>query len=759
MASAYDLSPLYGAGDFGQGETVGLIELESYSATDIQQYQACYGTNVPISCQPVPVTSECGSGPGIGEAALDIEDVIGLAPEASILVYEGTNIYDVYSQAISDDFANVISTSLYLCEPYIGLSEIQMESTLFMQAAMQGQSVFAASGDDGSAGCDNVSNGYAGDADVAVSDPSSQPYVTGVGGTTIETLGPPPSETTWNNCQDQSANCATDYATTCPATNGVTCGGASGGGVSQEWSMPTYQADAPASLNVTNSDSSPSPCAGSPLATGAGDCREVPDVSADADADNSPYAIYWNGEWRHIAGTSAAAPLWAAGTAVIDSDSSCGPVGFLNPALYQIAGGPGYSSALNDITSGNSSFTDTNLDGGFGGSDLAYPATPGYDMATGLGSPNFDGLATALAALCPWSAQSTVGPSGASGYTLSGVSCTSSAACTAVGDFTSPSNVGAALAEVRNGTTWSVQPTRNPPIFTYISTLSGVSCTSPTACTAVGEYEKPVYLGPADTLRAGVDGTLAENWNGTRWSVESTPTPTGWRSSNLTSVSCTSATTCTAVGGYVPPNEPPMALAEVWNGKKKWKVEFPPNPAGSTSYLSGVSCTSATACTAVGEHETGAGDVSPLAEIRTGSKKWKVEFPPNPAGSMSYLSGVSCTSATACTAVGEYENSVGGIGALVETRNGTSWSVQYVPSPPGWLSSALTGVSCTSSTACTAVGNYYNSADLPEDLTEIWNGTSWSVQANLPVGPLSSVSCTSASACTAVGGDLAEARM
>jgi kumamolisin len=162
--------------------------------------------------------------------------------------------------------------------------------------------------------------------------------------------------------------------------------------MSQTWPMPPYQSDAAAGLHVIGSLSSGSPCGAS-----SGDCREVPDVAVDSDP-NTGYMVYWNGSrsdltspsgWQAIAGTSAAAPVWAALLADVNASSAChsSPVGFANPALYKAAGSA-YRSDFNDVTSGNNDLTGTN-----GGK---YPAGGGFDMATGLGTPIGGGLASSL---------------------------------------------------------------------------------------------------------------------------------------------------------------------------------------------------------------------------------------------------------------------------------------------------------------------------------------------------------------------------
>jgi hypothetical protein len=240
----------------------------------------------------------------------------------------------------------VVTTSWGTCEP-ISSSLTNQENVLFEAAAAQGQTILAASGDNGSA-CNAKT--------LAVQDPASQPYVTGVGGTTINALGPPPSETAWSG---------------------------SGGGISGSWAMPSYQSNAAKSLNVIGPDASGSPCG----AVAGEYCREVPDVSADADV-NSGYEVYLNGNWSSSGGTSLAAPLWAAFIALTNASSTCKgtDVGFANPALYLAA--VNFPTAFNDVTQGNTDVSGTN--GGL------YPAGTGYDMATGLGTPNGGVLSSAL---------------------------------------------------------------------------------------------------------------------------------------------------------------------------------------------------------------------------------------------------------------------------------------------------------------------------------------------------------------------------
>jgi hypothetical protein len=342
-----------------------------------------------------------------------------------------------------------------------------------------------------------------------------------------------------------------------------------------------------------------------------------------------------------------------------------------------------------------------------------------------------------------WSIQSTPNPSEATHSGLRGDSCTSSSACMAVGQYATGLFGGnpQALAEAWNGTSWALQSVPNPTGATK-SILGGVSCTSSTACTAVGWY----------TNSAGTTVTLAEVWNGTSWSVQTTPNPSEATTSRLNSVSCTSASACVAVGEYEYKSGlsyKMQAFAEVWNGAS-WAVTSVPNPAETTSSsLRGVSCTSSSACTAVGRYNN-----VTLAERWNGTV-WSVQSTPNPAeASDSELRGVSCTSSSACIAVGEdHFPNPAGPHAFSEVWNGTSWVVKSVPNPTEATSSGLSAVSCTSSSACTAVGRYNSRV-----LAELWNGTSWvgqppTTEPGLHVtrSELSGVSCWSAPLCEAAG--------
>ncbi|MCU1491040.1 MAG: Pro-kumamolisin, activation domain [Acidimicrobiaceae bacterium] len=388
IAKAYGYDHLYAGGDLGVHTTIAVIEFSSFRSSDLAAYAACYSGVVP-RVRAVPVDGGPGNFDQTSEveAELDVEVLLGLVPHARIVVYEGPNDggspsnaanYDALAAAIDQDKAQVLTTSWGECEQVAGDAAAQAENLLFEQAALQGQSMVAAAGDNGSEDCSTGAGGSR--ASLAVDDPASQPFVTAVGGTTLR-IGASPTETTWNTGPNSSQP------------------GAGGGGLSSIWRMPTYQAKTPPSLGVLG------PYAKTGRCRAAGDrCRESPDVSANAGA---PYAIYCTESgfdcsgtgWTPIGGTSAAAPTFAALLALADSSGRCltqRPIGFANPALYAIAAGPSSSSAFFDVTSGNNDLLGT--EGGL------YPATPGYDLSTGLGTPiagdgSDNGLAAQLCSL------------------------------------------------------------------------------------------------------------------------------------------------------------------------------------------------------------------------------------------------------------------------------------------------------------------------------------------------------------------------
>jgi uncharacterized repeat protein (TIGR01451 family) len=340
----------------GAGQTVGLFELDGYYSVDITQYEAAAGLpNVPLT--NVYIDGFGGSaGANNVEVALDIDMAIDMATNlAGVLVYEGQNgginvPLDMLNQIATDNLAKQISSSWLI-------GDNSSFDTAYKQMAAQGQSFFQASGDDGAF--------YPG-----VAQSTDDSNITLVGGTTLYTTGPGGaliSESAWNW-----------RITDPPYTN------ATGGGISlNNVAIPSWQIGISMGSNQ-----------------GSTTLRNIPDVALTADGI---YVIADNGISYSIGGTSAAAPLWAGYTALINQQavlSGSPTVGFLNPAIYAIGKGTNYALNFHDVTAGNN--TNTMVQN-------KYFAVAGYDLCTGWGTPNGTNLINTLAPLTYFTAITNAG--------------------------------------------------------------------------------------------------------------------------------------------------------------------------------------------------------------------------------------------------------------------------------------------------------------------------------------------------------------
>ena len=319
----------------GAGQSVGLLQFDGYYASDIASYVSQAGIpSVPL--QKVLIDGFSGSpGANNSEVALDIEMVISMAPGLDrVLIYEaGTTApaIDILNRMATDNLAKQLSASWTWGTLEPGTEQV------FQQFALQGQSYFNASGD---------SDAYTGRIDA----PADDPYVTIVGGTTLTTGSGAAwsSETVWN-------------------WGGGT---GSGGGISTTYGIPSWQQGIDMSVN-----------------RGSTTMRNIPDVAMAAD---NIWVLYGNGKSGAFGGTSAATPLWAGFTALINQQAvarGLSTVGFLNPAVYAIGASASYSSAFHDITTGDNT-TSTSL--------TKFYAVAGYDLCTGWGTPTGQPLIDAL---------------------------------------------------------------------------------------------------------------------------------------------------------------------------------------------------------------------------------------------------------------------------------------------------------------------------------------------------------------------------
>jgi kumamolisin len=330
----------------GQGETIGIIELGGgYRVQDLDAYFAKLNIKPPavasVSVDSDTNTPSGDPGSADGEVALDIEVAGAVAPGAQIAVYFAPNsdqgFIDAISTAVHDTRYRPSVLSISWGGPEVSWTSqaTQLMDQVFQQAATLGVTICVAAGDSGSD--DGV-----GDGSAHVDFPASSPYVLGCGGTYLEASGTTiASETVWNDG-----------------------GGATGGGVSDLFPVPSWQQQAhvPSSVNDGHAG------------------RGVPDVAGDADPQ-SGYAVLVDGQDAVVGGTSAVAPLYAGLIALINQQLGK-PVGFLNPFLYQ------NSRVFRDITSGTNA-----LNGAPG-----YSAGPGWDASTGLGVVNGARLLDALRA-------------------------------------------------------------------------------------------------------------------------------------------------------------------------------------------------------------------------------------------------------------------------------------------------------------------------------------------------------------------------
>lgn len=332
----------------GAGQTVAIIELGGgYSTADLQTYFNQLGVQEPsITAVSVDGGQNSPGSQADGEVMLDIEVVGSIAPGANIAVYFAPNtdqgFIDAITDAVHDTTRKPSVISISWGGPEDGWTQ---QAQTAMNAALQdaatlGVTVTVASGDNGSTDGNT-------DGKLHVDFPAASPYALTCGGTTLNGSGSTiSSETVWNETAKNE--------------------GATGGGVSTVFALPSYQSSANVPVQ--------------PQTNFVG--RGVPDVSGGADPSTG-YQVTVSGQSIVVGGTSAVAPLWAALVALLNQQLGT-PVGFLNPKLYPLG-----ESVFRDITSGN------NDDSGLG----YYSAATGWDACTGLGSPNGTALLNALTSM------------------------------------------------------------------------------------------------------------------------------------------------------------------------------------------------------------------------------------------------------------------------------------------------------------------------------------------------------------------------
>jgi subtilase family serine protease len=539
VATIYDINAAYNSGYTGSGQTIAVVGQSEIVASDITAFQNAAGLTVKapnIILVPNSGTAAISQGDE-AESDLDLEYSGGTATGATIdFVYVGNNqnysVFDALQYAIDQKTAPIISISYGACETSIGSTDYTTLEGIMEQGASQGQTVVAASGDTGSTACydPTTKNPVTAAMEVlAVNYPASSAYAVGVGGTEFPAADVAASNTTywkstsgsdlvssalsyipeqaWN---DDSASIGQQYG----ALYALSAGG---GGVSTLTARPTWQ------TGVTG--------------IASGSFRLVPDVSLASSPENAPYLFCtgdtsaWstgqksscNSGFRDsttqnltaAGGTSFATPIFAGMLAIIGQKENSTGFGVADTTIYSLAAsGTTYASAFHDITSGGNQCTAGSAYCSTAGAS-EYPATTGYDEATGLGSVDLNNLLTA------WSGGGSVGGGGGGGsggtgtgsFTVSatniavaqGGSSTSTVTLTSVAPYAG--TVGFALTSTSTSlNTYGCYTIKNATVSVGASTTTSLTVyTSQTACSGVS--------GAHSFVRAGTTHVAASHNN------------------------------------------------------------------------------------------------------------------------------------------------------------------------------------------------------------------------------------------------------
>ena len=406
VAIIYDVKPAYTAGLMGTGQSIAVVGQSAIAVADIENFQAAAGLAKKDPTQilvPSSGTSATSTGDE-SESDLDLEYAGGIAPGATLIfVYTGNspnmNVFNSIQYAIDNNTAPIISTSYGDCETDFAASDYQMLEGIFKQGATQGQTIIGPSGDAGSTDCQGVNLTTAQQQALAVDYPASSAYVTGMGGSEFPAADVASTNTTfWASASGSDiVASALSYIpeqvwNDDDSTNGLSSGG---GGISALTPRPTWQTGVP----------------GIPTGT----FRLVPDISLTASPNNAGF-LYCSSDttqtgvtgscangFRDTAGTNLTVaggtsfdvPMFAGMVAIINQKLNSSGQGVVNPTLYMLAANATtYASAFHDITAGSNACLSGPTFCSTAGA-ASYSAGVGYDLASGLGSIDFDKLLNA----------------------------------------------------------------------------------------------------------------------------------------------------------------------------------------------------------------------------------------------------------------------------------------------------------------------------------------------------------------------------
>jgi subtilase family serine protease len=354
---AYEIEELHAAGTHGEGQTVAIVSLDTFSADDVAAWDREMGiTGPPVESIRLEGT-EATLGRDTGEVALDIQVIRGIAPAAQILNYEGpqhlSSFGSLVAKIVSDGRADLVNISYGWCEKYYPPGVIEANEQEYAAAVAAGISIFVASGDEGAYGCRRVEvnpdDQFERDVSPAVISPATSPSMISVGGTflSVREDGTYFEEAGWEEPLG---------------------GSGTGGGVSTIYSRPSWQRG----VGVDNAQSN--------------GMRQVPDVGGPADSHSGFIVIYTPSDAEQtvstIGGTSAASPFWVGSMALVRQmagQHGINGLGALGPLLYQVAAER--PDVFHDIVKGG---------------NLLHQASAGWDYSTGLGTPRVGPLAQAI---------------------------------------------------------------------------------------------------------------------------------------------------------------------------------------------------------------------------------------------------------------------------------------------------------------------------------------------------------------------------
>lgn len=414
ITTTYDIKPLYSSGFNGDGQKIAIVGQSEVTLTDVENFQSAAGLTAKDPTEvivPGSGTASISSGDE-SESDLDLEWSGAIATGANIyFVYTGNSpnfgAFDALQYAVDQKIAPIVSSSYGECEAF--LAGDTLESTL-QQAAAQGQTVLAASGDDGSTDCflgtGNTTAPLAEQQSVAVDYPASSPYVTGMGGTEVSSsnsdyLTSGTAYWTASNGNDVISSALqylpemawNDDAANCGATD---CLSSSGGGASTLFTKPSWQTGVAGIPSDGKRDVPDLAIYASPGFPGYLFCTSDSSawVSGQAASCNSGFRDTATGDLTVAGGTSFGAPIFAGMVAIINQKAgySAGQ-GLINTTLYKLAADSStYASAFHDVTTGNN---DCTAGSPYCASTTGFAAGTGYDQVTGLGSMDASNLAGA----------------------------------------------------------------------------------------------------------------------------------------------------------------------------------------------------------------------------------------------------------------------------------------------------------------------------------------------------------------------------